>query len=244
MTDGNRYFLVSKYPTEKDATDIGFRPIGNSKVPDEYLVFKTDIELVVRTINAIYAKDEAKRRDIYEQVFCTANACYSGQESDLLPATQALADIKKTILMSSWVSVRNRIMAMYGLFSVLAVTLFSGLKWWLNFSPLNLPMVLMGCCLGSWLSVSLKTGSIQFDEIYENICQHRSLFLRLIYCCTLAVAVSLFLCAGFIEIKVGDVSTAMIPKDDTLALATGVLFGLGESSLASKLSNKVKETLA
>ncbi|OIX90653.1 hypothetical protein BFS13_10770 [Pantoea sp. Ae16] len=107
----------------------------------------------------------------------------------------------------------------------------------------NVPAVLIGTCIGSWLFVSIKTKSIVFDEIYESISQHRSLLMRLIYCCTLSLAVTLCLLAGFFEIKIGEVSTALISGNAIIALAVGIFFGLGESSLATKLSGNVKDAI-
>ncbi|NHB86590.1 hypothetical protein [Photorhabdus tasmaniensis] len=245
MSEQKRYFIVSRYPNDSEPKGIGFSPVGDGKVPEEYLTFRLDVERVVQTVNALalFEKDKDKWLEAYEQVFQAAQVCFSGQEADFVPASQALNELKKNILSSSWSFVRNRIMGIYGLYALLLMIILGVAQYFFHAELKNVPAVLIGTCLGSWLFVSIKTGSIVFDEIYENISQHRSLLLRLIYCCTLSSAVTFCLLAGFFEIKIGGVSTAMIPGNGIIALAAGIFFGLGESSLATKLSGKVKDAI-
>ncbi|MBK5016681.1 hypothetical protein [Pantoea sp. S62] len=243
MSEQKHYFVVSRYPNDSDPKGIGFSPVGDGKVPEEYLTFRLDVERVVQTINALFEKDQDKRLENYEQVFQAAQVCFSGREADFLPASQSLSELKKTILGSSWVYVRNRIMGMYGLYALILMTILGLAQYFFHVELKNVPAVLIGTCIGSWLFVSIKTGSIAFDEIYENVSQHHSLLMRLVYCCTLSSAVTFCLLAGFFEIKLGEVSTAMIPSNGIVALATGIFFGMGESSLATKLSSKVKDAI-
>lgn len=245
MSEQKRYFVVSRYPTDADPKGIGFSPVGDGKVPEEYLTFRLDAERIVQTVNALYEndKDKDKRREAYEQVFQAAQVCFSGREADFVPANQALSELKKTILSSSWILVRNRIMGVYGLYALILMVILSAAQCFFTAELKNVPAVLIGTCIGSWLFVSIKTKSIVFDEIYENISQHRSLLMRLIYCCTLSSAVTLCLLAGFFEIKLGEVSTALIPGNTIIAVAAGIFFGLGESSLATKLSGQVKDSI-
>ncbi|EFH9594867.1 MULTISPECIES: hypothetical protein [Enterobacteriaceae] len=243
MSEPKCYFVVSRYPNDSDPKGIGFSPVGNGKVPEEYLAFRLDVDRVVQTVNALFEKDNEKRLEVYEQVFQAAKVCFSGREADFVPASQALSELKKTILSSSWILVRNRIMGVYGLYALLLMIILGAAQYFYTAELKNVPAVLIGTCIGSWLFVSIKTKSIVFDEIYENISQHRSLLMRLIYCCTLSSAVTLCLLAGFFEIKLGEVSTALIPGNAIIAVAAGIFFGLGESSLATKLSGNVKDAI-
>lgn len=243
MSEQKRYFVVSRYPTDSDPTGIGFSPVGDGKVPEEYLTFRLDVERVIQTVNALFENDKVRRLEAYEQVFQSAQVCFSGREADFVPASQALNELKKTILSSSWSFVRNRIMGVYGLYALTLMIILGMAQYFFTAELKNVPAVLIGTCMGSWLFVSIKTKNIVFDEIYENISQHRSLLMRLIYCCTLSSAVTFCLMAGFFEIKLGEVSTALIPGNAIIALAAGIFFGLGESSLATKLSGTVKDAI-
>lgn len=243
MSGQKRYFVVSRYPTDSEPKGIGFSPVGDGKVPEEYLTFRLDVEHVIQTINALFENDKVKRLEAYEQVFQSAQVRFSGRETDFVPASQVLNELKKTILSSSWVFVRNRIMGVYGLYALLLIIILGMTQYFFTAELKNVPAVLIGTCTGSWLFVSIKTKNIVFDEIYENMSQHRSLLMRLIYCCTLSSAVTACLLAGFFEIKIGEVSTALIPDNAIIALAAGIFFGLGESSLATRLSGKVKNSI-
>ncbi|HHQ6537692.1 TPA: hypothetical protein ACSTJY_003067 [Serratia fonticola] len=244
MSSQECYYLVSRFPSDSAPKEIGFRPVGEGKVPEDYLAFRLDSERVIHTINAIFERDEEKRLGMYEQVYQAARVCFSGKEGDFASAVQALNEIKKNILNSSWIGVRNRIITVYGFFALVVILLLGVAQFFYSKDLYNLPLVLIGTCLGSWLFVSIKTSSITFDEVYESISQHRSLLIRLIYSCVLSLVVSLCLLAGFIEIKLGEVSTAMISGNGIIAISAGVFFGLGESSLASRLSDKVKDALS
>lgn len=243
MNEEKRYFIVSRYPNNSEPKGIGFSPVGDGKVPEEYLTFRLDVERVVQTVNVLFEKDKDKRLEAYEHVFQATQVCFSGREADFVPATQALNELKKNIHSSSWVFVRNRIMRVYGLYALFLMIILGAMQYFFHAELKNVPAVLIGACLGSWLFVSIKTGNIVFDEIYENISQHSSLLLRLIYCCILSLAVTFCLLAGFFEIKIGEISTAMIPYNGIIAMATGIFFGLGESSLATKLSGKVTDAI-
>lgn len=244
MNNQERYYQVSRFPSDSTPKEIGFKPTSDGKVPENYLFFRLDAERTIRTINAIFERNEEKRLEFYEQVYQAARVCFSGREGDFSSAEQALNEIKKTILTSSWLTVRNGIMTVYGLFALAAIVSLGIAQLCYHGKLYNIPLVLIGSCLGSWLFVSMKTSSITFDDIYESISQHRSLLIRLIYSCVLSLVATLCLLAGFIEMKIGEISTAMISDNGFIAIATGVFFGLGESSLALKLSDKVKGTFS
>lgn len=44
MSGQKRYFVVSRYPTDSEPKGIGFSPVGDGKVPEEYLTFRLDVE--------------------------------------------------------------------------------------------------------------------------------------------------------------------------------------------------------
>ena len=242
MTSNKSYFSLSKIP-ETSPHDIGFSPIGDKKIPNEYLDFKLDIEKTLCTINALFKQDEEVRMQFYEQVYNAAKFGFSGIDGDIIPAIQQINETKKIILKSSWVKVRNKIMIAQGIFSIIFIIVLSIIQFFAHEILRNIPLVLIGTCLGSWILTSMRTGNITFDEIYDNINQFKNCFIRMCYGCVLSTIITICMLAGFFEIKIGNISSSMLPENNFISISIGVLLGLGESSLATKLSDKAKEVI-
>tara|TARA_Y100001956_G_C4121226_1_gene187526 strand:+ start:15 stop:593 length:579 start_codon:yes stop_codon:yes gene_type:complete len=177
-------------------------------------------------------------RLLYEEVYYAAELCFSGDKSDFLTATQTLDEIKDKLTSSYWAKVRDGILIKYG----------SAVFW------LSLPLVLgfyvfgesykfyfmslIGTCVGSWLSLAIRTKQLVFDDIRHHISEVTSPFIRCIFACVLSFVFLMLLKVGFVEIKLGSISSKDISANLEVALTLGIFFGFGEKYLISTINKK------
>lgn len=232
------YFLVSKYPDENKPTDIAFTPVNKKTIPKEYLRFKADVEAFIATINVLFSKDKDTQSQFYDEAYYAAELCFSGDKSDLLTATQTLDEVKDKLTSSYWAKVRDGILAKYGS----AVFLFS-LPFVLGFYVLSESykfyfISLIGTCVGSWLSLAIRTKQLVFDDIRQHLSEVTSPYIRCIFACVLSFVFLMLLKVGFVEIKLGTISSKDISTNLEVALTLGILLGFGEKYLISSINNK------
>lgn len=240
----SKYFLVSKYPDDKTPTDIGFEPLGSDSVPKRYLDIKSEIEHFVSFVNEIYKDDKEAKGKYYERIFNLAKLCFSGNDGDYLTVYQAISELKDDVVSHSWVKIRNTLMLKYGLSCIIFSFLFMVLHHFFSEILNNIPMVLAGACLGSWLSFAIRTKNITFNDIYSNYCEGSSPFVRVLYISALTLVTVLLFQSGLIKLDVGGLSTTKISEDVWFALSIGSLLGFGELTLVSSLSKTAKRSLS
>ena len=237
------YFDVSRYP-EDNPTEIAFRPVSQKAVPKEYLKFKSDIEAFISTSNVLFKDDPDTRKHLYEEVFSVTSLCFSGEKGDLVTANQTLDSIKRDVLSLHWLKARSKILVKYGI----AVAAISVVLYLLHFlfdeSYSFYFLSLMGTCVGSWLSVAIRTKLLEFDEIRQHISENASPYIRCIFACVLSFACLIMLKVGVIEIKLGGVSSKEVGTSIDIAIAVGILFGFGEKYLISTMDSKSKKAFS
>ncbi|KYL35685.1 hypothetical protein A2I96_13405 [Pseudoalteromonas tetraodonis] len=237
------YFDISRYPKDSP-TDIAFTPISKDVVPKEYLKFKSDVEAFISTNKVLFKDDAVTREQFYEEVYSVASLCYSGEKSDLLTAKQALDDIKGEVLSQHWLKARSKILINYGIAALIISLLLFVSRFLFDDNYSFYFISLIGTCVGSWLSVAIRTKLLLFDEIRQNISENASPYIRCIFACVLSFACLIMFKVGVIEIKLGGISSKEIGTSIEIAIALGILFGFSEKYLISTMDNKSKKALS
>ena len=233
-----KYFHISRHPDNQAPTDVAFTPVNSNPIPKKYLDFKSDIEAFVAAISHLYASEPAKRHDFLEQAYYAASLCFSGTDSDFSTSVQTLAEIKSKVITTSWSKIRNRILTTYGLVVTILSVVFFVISQFTTGMLNNLPIVLAGSCIGSWLSMAIRTKDFQFDDIVSGFNELDSPILRACFVCVLTSVITVLLLSGFLEINIGNMSSSAISSDVWAAFAIGSIFGFGEQSLVSTLTEK------
>ncbi len=238
-----KYFHVSRHPNDQHSTDVAFTPINSNPIPKKYLDFKSDIESFIVAIDHLYAKDAAKKNDFLEQAYYADSLCFSGTNSDFSTAVQTLTEIKSKVITTSWSKIRNRILANYGVVVLILSIFFLVISQFTNEVLKNLPIVLAGSCVGSWLSMAIRTKDFEFDDIVNGFNEFDSPILRACFVCVLTSVITVLLLSGFLEINIGNMSSSAISSDGWAAFAVGSIFGFGEKTLVSTLTEKSQDYL-
>lgn len=238
---GNIYFQVDKYPDEKNPTDIAFIPVNDEVIPKEYLRFKSDIEAFVSTIKILFKDDNIVKSKFYDDAFFAAKICFSGNKNDFMTATQTLGEIKNELKSSYWATVRNKILKKYGAAVLVTSLILAVIGYFVNSNYQFYLISLVGTCLGSWLSVAIRTKDFVFEDIAQHMSEVSSPYIRCAFVCILSFASLLLLVSGLLEVKIGGISSHQIKEDVDIALAIGVIFGFGEKYLISSIRKRSGE---
>ncbi len=234
------YFRVSKYPSESKPTDIAFTPVNQKAIPKEYLRFKSDVESFVSTINLLFGKDQGTRLQFYDEVYYAAELCFSGDKNDFTTAIQTLEEIKDKLTSNYWAKVRDGILIKYG-YAVFWISILLAIGVFFSGDDHQFYYVsVLGSCVGSWLSLAIRTKQLIFDDIHHHLSEVSSPYIRCVFTCAISFFFVIFLKVGFVEIKLGTISSKDLSTNLEIALALGALLGFSEKYLVSSISNKSK----
>lgn len=234
------YFIVSKYPNDSDPTDIAFTPVNQKVIPKEYLRFKADVEAFVSTIKLLFSKDKDTWSQFYNEVYYAAELCFSGEKTDFITASQTLDEIKDKLTSSHWAKIRDGILVKYG-YAVFWLSLPLALGICMSNEGYRFYFVsILGACIGSWLSLAIRTKQLVFDDVHQHLSEVSSPYIRCIFTCGISFFFIMLLKVGFVEIKLGSMSSTDISINLEIALTLGILFGFCEKYLISTIDNKSK----
>lgn len=103
--------------------------------------------------------------------------------------------------------------------------------------------VLMGAMGGAWLSTAARRWEIAFEDIRDFVDVVYEPMVRVLFVGMLALIFALFLNLALISVKVGGVDFADFIKDIRVALALGLIAGIGEKALSVQLLDRAKKVL-
>lgn len=142
---------------------------------------------------------------------------------------------------SYWAKVRNEILKKYGIAIVVTSFVLAAIGYFVNSNYQFYFISLVGTCLGSWLSIAIRTKDFVFEDIAQHISEVSSPYIRCIFVCVLSFASLVLLVSGFLEIKIGGISSYQIKEDLEVALTIGIIFGFGEKYLISSIRKKSED---
>ena len=95
----------------------------------------------------------------------------------------------------------------------------------------NIWAVIIGALVGTWVSFGARKFEIGFDDLASLEKDKMNPWIRLIYISVAAVIFVLFMDAGLVEIKVGNIDTAAALENMQSAFIIGLVCGLIESKI-------------
>lgn len=231
------FFKVDIY-SDSNPSELSFTPENNDNIPDEFLDFKLDVESTVSTTNSLFNSQEDNRKYFLKRLLYAAKIGLEGSKADLLIAKRTLIEIKNEVTTKHWMAARAKIVKSYAL----SCFLFS-LGLFISFFLLPesikyFSVLLIGSCIGSLLSLIIRTNELNFWEIKQYVLGVKTPYLRCFSICLLSFVVALLLSVGFFQFDVGGVSSQEIETDYRVSLAVGIVFGFSEKLLLAKISEK------
>jgi len=115
----------------------------------------------------------------------------------------------------------------------------------LNYQSVFVPFLVLwaGCMAGVWLSFGTRNVTMTFEELGILEKDRLSPAIRLIFAGLLTGVIGLLIATKAVVLQLGGLSTASFVEDYKVALLVGILCGISELALSSKVSQKAKEWL-
>lgn len=234
-------FDVQKYPSDDKPSDIAFTPVGTEKIHKDFLSFKSDVEVFLLTINALYAKNSSSWSLYFEQLFNLAKLGLAGSKEDLIIARSSFEQLKSDVLIRSWSKIRDKMLIRYGIAVVgFCVLLELSRQFVLSIDFAPYVFCIYGSLLSSWVSLAIRVKEISFEDISHQLSDFGSPIMRCVFVLLLTlICLSLFT-SEVIALKIGGLTTEDLTNNMSKYFALGALFGLSEKYLASKMNEKSK----
>lgn len=240
------------------ATELGtieFK-INNDDIPDD----QQDFVLLATKANSIlnhifrdvdFAEDETYRKYFNELLSLTQTGLVGGS-ADPTFATRALNNFKGELLKNEGTKLKSRYLKRYGILLIKPLCGFSLFALILVFFSSNFTMlkniypyfiILSGSMLGKWMSAVHKKIDFEDYQFNETNEYHLEEGLRIVYNIIFCLIVYLIILTGFIELKIGNITTSSVQNDIRVSILLGVVIGLFEKEIAIKIIRKTQDSI-
>ncbi len=104
--------------------------------------------------------------------------------------------------------------------------------------------VFIGAMVGAWLSVAMTWRNVSFDDLQDFVRLRREPVIRMLFAVVLALVFALFLRLQFITLKIGTADLGAFAGSASLALAVGIIAGIGQKALSVQIIDRVTKVLS
>ena len=148
----------------------------------------------------------------------------------------ALEKLQEEIVLVEGKRIKNEYMKVLAIEALVLFAIASGLAFlvdsYVHISIVwNIWAVIIGALVGTWVSFGARKFEIGFDDLASLEKDKMNPWIRLIYISVAAVIFVLFMDAGLVEIKVGNIDTAAALENMHSAFIIGLVCGLIESKI-------------
>jgi hypothetical protein len=248
MTSVNElyYFKVSQYHTSSGFDDILFEVNDSLEdFPEHVVALKNDIEKTVKVVFLLFKDDQKAYNTYYDRLLMIADLAFNGRKEQSAIAKNSLELLKRDLIHEVGPRIRTTLLFRYikaSIFPILLLLLFS-LGFILIESSasyiLKLALVAVGSSIGCWVSLAVRTRSIEFEQILPILSDHRGIHSRIIFVMVFAVMMAILMKSGLISIQLGEFSSSSIETDNYAAVTAGLIMGFAEKLFVDKLQSKV-----
>jgi len=104
--------------------------------------------------------------------------------------------------------------------------------------------IIIGSMVGAWLSMASTRQDVAFDGIKDFADRWREPFVRILFVGLIATAFAVFLDAGLLPLKVGDLDFKTFHDRPILALALGIICGISERAISVKVIERARKVIS
>lgn len=237
-------FIVARDPNNNK--DILFQITATaSSVPKDQMKLKEEVEKTLVVLREILEGD--KFEQYFDQALSLSQAGLVGDAASPDAALSTLWQLQDQVVANEAGRIKNEYMKKLGKsalelgvpVSLLATCLYYFTDWEL----VTFLFLWCGSLVGTWISFGTRKNILKFADL--NILEEDRLdpSIRLIFAGLLTLIVGLFLTTHAFIIKVGQMTTEQIGSDLKVALLIGVLCGISEKVLPSKISQKASQLI-
>ena len=242
---GGCYYVVEN---ECSFLDIEFSYLPNinpNKIPKEQKMLQLNVEETLNILRTLKYTNEHQKKNYYDKILKLSRAGLVSASADPHQATEALEKVKKEILITEGIRIKNKYMIDLGLL-ILGIGLVSFLVYLIphiNHQIRMYILVWLGSMAGIWISFGARKFNIKFHQLSIIEEDFMSPIIRIIYVGICSIIFVLFINSGILTIKLGNFLTSDIKKIKELQILLGILCGLVESKLGINMHQKANEII-
>lgn len=240
------HFIVSRYENKDGFHDILFEV--NEEVgdfPESVVNLKNDIENVVKISMLLFKDDAQSYEGYYERLYMVADLAFNGSKEQVNLAQDSLNNIKVDLVHEIGPRIRTTLLFKYirvSFIPILLMLLVSlGLYYFESQSlyVVKLILISIGANIGCWLSLAVRTRSVEFDQILPILSDHKGVHSRIIFVMVFSVVMAILMKTGLLSIELGEFSSKSIVSDNYSALSAGFILGFAEKLFVDKFQGKI-----
>jgi hypothetical protein len=232
--------------------NFNLHPAIPDPLPDDQVKISQDVYQAINVLKLLKAKGAFKNDDPTYKEFVTRiiQAARVGcTDADVHPAvaTTALKDIRADILSRKGGYVVYRYLRTLALVGVVGIVVGAVLVWAANGPVAALAgygWVVIGSMIGAWISVAVTQGrDVPFDHLQDYVERGVEPCIRMLFVGIFACVFALFLQLKILSLAIGDINFSDFATMIGLALALGVILGVGEKTLSVRLIDRAKDVV-
>jgi hypothetical protein len=238
--------------------EINFSRDSNivGEVPSDQANLISEIENALVVLRAVFKESEKDKFESYFTAFLgLAQGGLVGVSADPVTAHNILTSLKEEIVVQEAPRIKNGYMRRLGFYALLFATptvlLVSPLIH--SFYPtfitnstyfiIHFSLLWIGCMAGAWVSFGIRKSALSYKDlaiIEEDLLEPK---VRLIFTGLLTLMLGMFFLSEIITITVGGISSKNFANDMLSSLVIGILSGVAEKVLPTRVSNVATQFL-
>jgi hypothetical protein len=239
-------FFVSQ--DTSDPRDIRFQLASDTAmIPADQHALRDQVEQTLTVLRGVYPDGSPAFTTYFRQLLSLAQTGLVGKNAQPELAERALANLKRDVTLREAGRIKNTYMRALGVRAlVLGAPALIAAYVLHTFAPGHPAEAIFltiwgGCMGGCWLSFGARKPTISFEDLQVLEQDRVEPVLRLIFAGLIAETVVLLILTNAIDLKVGALSASAMTKSYKAALLVGVICGLAEQALPSKLLKRATD---
>ena len=237
------YFCVCENPNEKFDISFQLRENVEDDIPEEQQELYINAEKTCNIIKSLENTDEDIKKKYFDKLLSLSQVGLVPEYAQTKASKLALEKLQEEIVLVEGKKIKNSYMKTLAVNALILAAIVSvGVKLidvYLHFTiAWNVWAVIMGALLGTWVSFGARKFEICFDDLASLEKDKMNPWIRLIYISVASVIFVLFMNAGIVEIKIGDIDTTTAFESLNTAFIIGLVCGLVESKIGVNVYEK------
>jgi hypothetical protein len=247
MTEGA--FFVSQ--DRENPRDIHFKVASETTtIPTEQHELREAVEQTLIVLRGVYPEGAPLFPPYFRQLLSLAQTGLVGKNAQPELAKSALTNLKRDITVREAGRVKNGYMRALGwramILGMPALACTYAFHLIAPGHPIEAIVLAIwgGCMGGCWVSFGARKPNISFEDLQVLEQDRVEPTLRLIFAGLVAETLALLLSTGAVDVKIGVLSASTLMSSYKVALLVGVLCGLAEQALPSKMLKRANDLAA
>lgn len=237
------YFCVCENPNEKFDISFQIRETVEDDIPEEQQELYLNAEKTCNVIKSLENTEESTKKKYFDKLLSLSQVGLVPEYAQTKASKLALEKLQEEIVLVEGKRIKNTYMKTLAIdawiLAVIASVSAGLIDVYLQFSIVwNVWAIIMGALIGTWVSFGARKFEICFDDLASLEKDKMNPWIRLIYISVASVIFVLFMNAGLVEIKIGNIDTATAFESLESAFLIGLVCGLVESKIGVNVYKK------